>query len=38
MRAIRKDRVDFVDIFQDAGVSLRKFLTKRRLLFMYNKV
>ena len=36
--AIQLNRVDFVELFLDHGVSLREFLTCKRLLFLYNRV
>lgn len=36
--AIQLNRVDFVDLFLDNGVSLKDFLTVRRLLLLYNDV
>ncbi|XP_076456247.1 transient receptor potential cation channel subfamily M member-like 2 isoform X2 [Babylonia areolata] len=38
MSAIQLNRVDFVDLFLDNGVSLRGFLTVRRLLKLYNEI
>jgi transient receptor potential cation channel subfamily M protein 2 len=38
MMAIQLNRVDFVDLFLDNGVSLKDFLTVRRLLKLYNNV
>ncbi|XP_060577769.1 transient receptor potential cation channel subfamily M member-like 2 isoform X4 [Ruditapes philippinarum] len=36
--AIQLNRVDFIELFLDHGVSLREFLTKKRLLLLYNKI
>ena len=36
--AIQLNRTDFIELFLDHGVSLREFLTKKRLLMLYNKV
>ncbi|XP_025081227.1 transient receptor potential cation channel subfamily M member 2-like isoform X2 [Pomacea canaliculata] len=36
--AIQLNRVDFVDLFLDNGVSLKDFLTVRRLLLLYNDI
>ncbi|KAL5010117.1 hypothetical protein ScPMuIL_012422 [Solemya velum] len=38
LSAIQLNRVDFVDLFLDNGVSLREFLTKKRLLQLYNNI
>ena len=38
MSAIQLNRVDFVDLFLDNGVSLKDFLTIKRLLKLYNDV
>ncbi len=38
LKAIQLNRVDFVDLFLDHGVSLKDFLTPRRLLTLYNEV
>ena len=38
LSAIQLNRTDFVELFMDHGVSLREFLTKKRLLMLYNKV
>ncbi|KAL8563213.1 hypothetical protein ACOMHN_053960 [Nucella lapillus] len=38
MSAIKLNRVDFVELFLDNGVSLREFLTVRRLLRLYNEI
>ncbi|KAJ8309654.1 hypothetical protein KUTeg_012798 [Tegillarca granosa] len=36
--ALLTNKVDFVDILLDHGVSLREFLTKKRLLLLYNQI
>jgi hypothetical protein len=38
MTAIQLNRVDFVDLFLDNGVSLKDFLSDHRLLKLYNAV
>ncbi|KAK7482390.1 hypothetical protein BaRGS_00026409, partial [Batillaria attramentaria] len=38
MSAIQLNRVNFVDLFLDNGVSLKDFLTVKRLLTLYNEV
>ncbi|KAL8572120.1 hypothetical protein ACOMHN_052917 [Nucella lapillus] len=38
MAAIQQNRVDFVDLFLDNGVSLRGFLTEERLLKLYREI
>ncbi|XP_070175133.1 transient receptor potential cation channel subfamily M member-like 2 [Littorina saxatilis] len=38
MSAVQLNRVDFVDLFLDNGVSLKDFLTVRRLLKFYNEI
>ncbi|KAL4228805.1 Transient receptor putative cation channel subfamily M member 2 [Mactra antiquata] len=38
LSAIQLNRIDFVELFLDHGVSLREFLTKKRLLALYNKI
>ncbi|WAR05184.1 TMP2L-like protein [Mya arenaria] len=35
--AILLNRIDFINLFLDHGVNLKEFLTKRRLLMLYNK-
>ncbi|WAR05192.1 TRPM2-like protein [Mya arenaria] len=35
--AIQLNRVDFIELFLDHGVSVKEFLTKKRLLMLYNK-
>ncbi|XP_052803076.1 transient receptor potential cation channel subfamily M member 2-like [Mya arenaria] len=36
--AILLNRIDFIKLFLEHGVSLKKFLTKERLLMLYNKI
>ncbi|XP_052804145.1 transient receptor potential cation channel subfamily M member-like 2 isoform X2 [Mya arenaria] len=36
--AIQLNRVDFIELFLDHGVSVKEFLTKKRLLMLYNKI
>ncbi|XP_052805159.1 transient receptor potential cation channel subfamily M member-like 2 isoform X2 [Mya arenaria] len=36
--AILLNRIDFINLFLDHGVNLKEFLTKRRLLMLYNKI
>ncbi|KAH9505775.1 Transient receptor putative cation channel sub M member 2 [Bulinus truncatus] len=36
MSAIKLNRVDFVELFLDNGVSLKNFLTIKRLIMLYN--
>ncbi|XP_052253944.1 transient receptor potential cation channel subfamily M member-like 2 isoform X2 [Dreissena polymorpha] len=36
--AIQLNRVDFIELFLDHGVSLKEFLTKKRLLQLYNRI
>ncbi|KAH3703778.1 hypothetical protein DPMN_078825 [Dreissena polymorpha] len=36
--AIQLNRVDFIELFLDHGVSLHEFLTKKRLLQLYNRI
>ena len=38
MSAIQLNRVDFVELFLDNGVSLKDFLTIKRLIMLYNNV
>ncbi|KAK3101394.1 hypothetical protein FSP39_003210, partial [Pinctada imbricata] len=36
--AVLLNRVDFVELFLDNGVSIKDFLTKKRLLYLYNNI
>ncbi|KAK3787677.1 hypothetical protein RRG08_031907 [Elysia crispata] len=38
LSAIQLNRVDFVELFLDHGVSLKDFLTIKRLLILYNAI